>query len=507
MSSLDYLKKYFLTGTAEEDLPFLQKAFISSNQLTEIVGVQPGAMRLVIGNKGIGKTALFEFLEASSNKNKLPAILIRPDDIASQPPSSANDLASLKRFYFDALLRAVAMVIGRDLKGILIGPAATVYKEAQRQGQTDEDFVQNALRLLTTISVPVKGVDGVKLANELAGISKNPELTRAINLQLLEGNQKVAFLLIDDTDQVSPPGESDHLNRIWGLLLAARKVATDCPNVRVLVSLRSEIWIRLQSEAKGQRDQTDHLRNLVINLHSDESHMHKIIVKRMNLAAADAGHPRTDPYSLFFLNSEVTLPYSNEKRPWEVFILKSARDRPRDAIQLVRKLIDSTKSGQKIGDESAHKGMSIYSRERLDDLVGEFSPDCSEIRKLVESFIDIPFESDFETIRNHLKSIGSAFSLTIRGQTIQPGNDDHAIIALRLLHETGLLNARIPDSRMPKHFRHIVFSEEPNFVEVSNWNELQATRWEIHPAFRSRLIELSRNRLARKEVKGLSGSD
>lgn len=346
MSSLDFLKKYFLTGTAEEDLPFLQKAFISSSQLTEIIGIQPGAMRLVIGNKGVGKTALFEFLEASSKKNKLPAILVKPDDIDSHPLASTNDLASLKRFYFDALLRAVAMVIGRDLKGMLVGSAATVYKEAQRQGQTNSDFVQATLKLLTAISVPVKGVDGVKLANDLAGITKNPELIRAVNNQLLEGNERVAFLLIDDTDQVASPGDINHLNRIWGLLLAARKVATDCPNVRVLVSLRSEIWIRLQSEAKGQRDQTDHLRNLVINLHSDESHMRKIIVKRMNLAAADAGNPRTDPYSLFFNSNDVTLPYSEEKRSWETFILKSARDRPRDAIQLVRKLIDSTKLGQ-----------------------------------------------------------------------------------------------------------------------------------------------------------------
>ncbi len=497
MSSLGFLKKYFLTGTAEEDLPFLQQAFVSSNQLSEIVGIQPGAMRLVVGNKGIGKTALFEFLETCSNKNKLPSVLVRPDDISSQPPASTHDLGSLKRFYYDALLRAVAMAIGRDHQGMLVGDAATLYKEAQSQGQTTEDFVQTALRLLSAISAPVKGVDGIKLAKDLSGVAMNPELTRAVNNQLLEGNSKVAFLMIDDTDQVAPPGNSEHLNRVWGLLLAARKVATDCPNVRVLVSLRTEVWLRLQSEAKGQRDQTDHLRNLVVHLRSNDEHMRKIIVKRMNLAAADAGHPRTDPYDLFFLSNQVTLPYSKEKRSWESFILKSARERPRDAIQLVRKLIDATASGQKIGDDSALKGMSIYSKERIDDLVGEFAPDCPEIRKLVESFTDIPFESDFETIRDHLKRVGSSFSLVIRGTTIQPGSDELAMSALQLLHEVGFVNARVPDTRQHKKFRHVQFSDEPNFVEYANWNELQAAQWEIHPAFRSRLIELSRNKQAR----------
>lgn len=90
MSSLSYLKKYFLTGTAEEDLPFLEKAFVTSIQLSEIVGIQPGAMRLIVGNKGIGKTALFEFLEKCSNKHKLPCILVRPDDISGAPPAQAT---------------------------------------------------------------------------------------------------------------------------------------------------------------------------------------------------------------------------------------------------------------------------------------------------------------------------------------------------------------------------------------------------------------------------------
>lgn len=498
MSSINYLKKYFLTGTAEEDLPFLQRAFVSSSQLPEIVGIQPGAMRLIVGNKGIGKTALFEFLESTSKKHKLPCILVRPDDITSQLQASTSDLASLKRFYFDALLRAVAMTIGRKHSGMLIGDAKTLYQEAQRQGQTSEDFIQTTLKLLTAIAVPVKGVDGVKLAKELAGVASNPELTRAINNELLDGTGKVAMLLIDDTDQVAQPGEPQHLNRLWGLLLAARKVATDCPNVRVLVSLRSEIWLRLQSEAKGQRDQTDHLRNLVVRLNTNDDHMRKILVKRMNLAAADSGHPTTDPYTLFFASTQVTLPYSTEKRSWESFIIKSARERPRDAIQLVRKLIDSTESGKKIGDDSAQIGMSVYSKERVNDLVGEFTSDCPEIRKLLESFIDIPFESNFETIREHLKRVGSEFSLVIRGTIIQPGSDDSAVVALQLLHEAGFLNARVPDNRQPKGFRHVHFSDEPNFVERSNWNELQAAQWEIHPAFRSRLIELTNNRQARR---------
>lgn len=496
MNPLSFLKRYFLTGTAEEDLQFLQKAFVTSNQLSEIVGIQAGAMRLVVGNKGIGKTALFKFFEKCSNDNKLPSILIRPDDMYGSPNGTNNDVASLKRFYFDALLRAAAMSIGRSYKGLLVGDAATLYNEAQRQGQTPEDFIQASLRLLSAITVSANTISGAKFAKELSGIAQNQELINAVNNQLLVGNARVAFLLIDDTDQVASPGDGNHLNRVWGLLLAARKIAMDCPNVRVLVSLRSEIWLRLQSEAKGQRDQTDHLRDLVIKLRSDDEHIRGIIIRRMDLASADAGYRHKNPYSIFFQSNSVTLPHSDERRSWESFILKSARERPRDAIQLVRKLIDNTKSSQKIGDDSAQKGMTIYSKERIEDLIGEFSPDCSSIRKLVESFANLRFILGFEEIRKHLKTVGSAFSLVIRGTIVSPENDRLAIIALQFLHETGFLNARVPDSRQHKEFRHITFADEPNFVEYSNWNELQRVSWEIHPAFRSRLIEISQNKSA-----------
>lgn len=496
MASLEHLKRYFLTGTAEEDLPFLEQAFVSSEQLAEVAGIEPGAMRLIVGNKGIGKTALFEFLDRCARKHKLPCVLVRPDDIATQPALSVTDLASLKRHYFDALLRAVAVVIGRTLEGLLVGDAATLYEEARKVGQTSDDAVQYALKLLSAISVAVKSIDGTKLAKELAGNPSNAQLIQAVNSQLLKDGSRVVFLLIDDTDQVAPPGNFDHLNRVWGLLLAARKIAKDCPSVRVLVSLRSEIWLRLQSEAQGQRDQTDHLRNLVVRLKSDDAHMRKIILKRMALAVKDGGEGLRDPYGIFFDSHDVTLPHSKEKRPWEGFILKSARERPRDAIQLVRKLIDATPKTSKIGDEAAVKGMSIYSRERIDDLVGEFAPDCQQIQPLIESFVDIPFESDFETLRNHLKRVCSSFSLVIRGIALKPGSDDDALRALRLLHEAGFINPREPDSRNAKNFRHVLFEEEPTYVEKSKWNRLQAANWEIHPAFRSRLIEISQAKQA-----------
>jgi hypothetical protein len=84
---------------------------------------------------------------------------------------------------------------------------------------------------------------------------------------------------------------------------------------------------------------------------------------------------------------------------------------------------------------------------------------------------------------------------------VRSGNDDDAILILKLLHETGFINPRVPDARQPRGFRHILFSDAPHFVEKANWNGMQAAIWEIHPAFRSYLLGAKMDQQAQRGSK------
>lgn len=490
MSNLQALKRYFLTGAAEEDRPILSKLFITPDQLSDIVGVYPGTIRLLVGSKGIGKTAILESIHDIADKRKLPALLLRPEDIVANGLGNATDLGTIKQAYYRSLISAVAAAIGSKKQGLLTGSSATLYAEAMKQGTQDPDFIAKFLNVLSAISVPVAGVDGTKLAKELAGAHPPPALVRAINSDLLNGSSKAFLLLIDDTDQVASPNDASQLNRIWGLILAVRRLAQDCPAVRCIVSLRSEIWTRLQSESAGQLDQVDHIRGVVVSLRASERLMELILQKRFQLAAEEIGRRGVDPYTVFFDSPKVHLPNSEETRSWDSFLIKSSRERPRDAIQLVRKLIDRAIANHRmsIGDREVSDGIKDYSSERVSDLCNEFSQDCSTLRAAIDSFADVPFESDFETLRQHLRTIGSRFGFVIRKKTVTPDSDESAIDALLFLHETGFINPRSPDSRQPRGFRHIVFFDDPNFVSRSNWQAMQGATWEIHPAFRSYLL-------------------
>ena len=280
MSDLDFLLKYVRTGTAEGDRSFLKDIFITPSVFNDLCAIEPGGMRILVGNKGIGKSAIIEWVSKIISSKKLPCLIVRPDNIISKEMPTSTDIGSLKRFYYEVLLRTIGGLIGSQLSGLLTGDAAKLHQEARQQGLSEDDFIQKTLVLISAISTPVTRINGVQLAKDLAGINSPDTLIRAINKQLLsEGS--VFFLLIDDTDQLAAPDQPAHLNRIWALLLAVRRLTSECSSVRAIVSLRSSVWTRLNSESQGQRDQIDHMRGLVSPLLADDDLMEKIIRKRL----------------------------------------------------------------------------------------------------------------------------------------------------------------------------------------------------------------------------------
>lgn len=498
MSHLDALLKYVRTGTTEGDKAFLRDVYVASEQLPSLVGIEPGGMRILVGNKGVGKSAIVELLSEVSRNRSLPCLLLRPDNLDTRDLPNTQDVGALKRHFFETLLTSISAQIGSQLRGLLTGEAAKLHQQAQQSGLAPQDRVQQVLTLLSAVSAPVLKINGVQLAKEISGTSQPADLIRAIQSHLLSKGS-VFFLLIDDTDQVAAPGTAAHLNRIWALLLAVRRLGNECPSVRTIVTLRTEIWNRLVSESDGQRDQTDHLRGVKITLRASDKMIEDIIRRRLERAARDSGAMAGDPYPLFFAGTHVTLPTSIERRTWDSFLVKSSRERPRDAIQLIKNMIDRAKINhhQILGGAEAEEAMQTYSKERVDDLNNEFAPDCAAIRQVIGTFTDVEFESTFEKLREHINSVPSTCSVNLRGKVLQPQNDDDAILLLSLLHEAGFVNPRVVDNREPRGFRHILFQDDPNFVKMSNWNNMQNATWEIHPAFRTYLLAAKKDIMAR----------
>ena len=190
-------------------------------------------------------------------------------------------------------------------------------------------------------------------------------LEKVINDYLLK-DDAVFIVMLDDTDQIASPDDPSHLNRIWGLLLAIRSLASKNPYVKCVLSLRTEVWLRLLRNERGQRDQIDHFRPLTMTLRAQEELMRSILNRRIALAKADDSCTDVDPLRCYFESDWMTLPTSTKRRSWDQFLLKSSRERPRDMIRLVNLLAKHAmrRGNDRIGDKDAGLAMKDYSRER-----------------------------------------------------------------------------------------------------------------------------------------------
>lgn len=491
---LKVLRKYFSTGTAESEGNILYNAFVPLDDYLDILETPYSSPRILAGKKGSGKSAFLRFFQGRMKEGNVPVLLIRPKDIDTDT-ITGDSLGALTRKAEKALVRAISTQLGKQLVGMVVSEAdQRLLKLAAEEGVRDEDWVQRALKALIPIGQAVTKIDFAKMAKGIDGV-KDSQLRAAITSNLSESG-KVFYLLIDDTDQIASPDQPGHLNRIWAFFLATRSLMEECPNIKCIITLRSEIWRRLEKEEAGQRDQVDHFRNLIYWLNPSEVHLSNIVAKRLELAATEIGASDYGNYYLpFFEGTHVMLPSKDAEyyRYWSDFIIVRARLRPRDAIQLVSGLTDLAikDNSARITSSHAVKILPKYSSERIDDLYREVEDECSEIKEIIGSFTKIKYdEGSFkigsERLLEHLTMIPSMFRIKLFSFIIKPDDKDDAFKLWRYLVEVGVIDARVSDTREKDGYRHV---HDPDVVSKAKWNEMQKMTWEVNPAYRDFLLD------------------
>lgn len=269
------------------------------------------------------------------------------------------------------------------------------------------------------------------------------------------------------------------------------------------------MWARITSATTTQRDQIDHFRSLVFMLKSSDEYLDRILDRRLHLAKAHAAPEYAgDVGEVFFSGKTVLIPGTSVERSWHGFLTKSARERPRDLVQLLFALSEQALADRKskIDSDVVKGALYQYSEERVRDLCLEFENDCPQLRVLIDAAASLDWECDPETLRRHLLTIPGRTGITLRGTVLKPNNVDNMFSLWSFLFETGFLNARVPDMRKDRHFRHIMFKDEPHLVSFANWNEMQKMTWEIHPAYHSYLSKRQEDERARRAVASLGSA-
>jgi hypothetical protein len=488
--ALRELMMWFPTGTAEGERSIAEQTFVYVNEFEKVLSIPEGSPRLLVGRKGSGKSAVIDFAKRVLDKQGVPALVIKPKDINTSGLSDGSSVGDLRRLFSSILMLAIVTRLSRNVPNFATGDDATIYHAAIESGTISPDAVGRLSRLLPSMSKPLVKLDLTEVFPKLTSVTRK-ELESAVSRSL---KGKRFYIYIDDTDQVASPDRPGHLNRIWGLVLAARDLCEEMPEVRIVITLRSEVWERLQRDEAGQRDQTDHFTNLIVKLSSDEAQIKKILERRLELAR-DACSSSKSIYDTFFESAGARAPMSTEFRSWADLILGRSRERPRDTIQLVHSLADTAIAAKRdsIDESIFHKVMPVFSANRVKLFDQEVEREFKPAADIIDSFATTTFENgrfilSAEEARNHLKSIMGRFQIILFGKILHQNSENDIISVWRFLYNAHVLNARISDSTMKDGYRHERPDNDPMLVVKSRWNDMQGMLWEINTAFRDHLV-------------------
>lgn len=487
-----HLIEFFPTGTAEGEKEILRRVFVYADEFERVISPPKNSPHILVGTKGSGKTAVLAFSLSLLEDQGVPAIILSPMDVEVDGLNNQSSTGAMARQFYNALLDSIIVKLSATNSGLFNGDYATLYHDAVQRGLRAPDFFTKFGNLISAAAKPFTDFDSAAAYSQLS--SSTLDAVKRATSRII--GKESFYLFIDDTDQFADPSQPGHLNRVWALLLAARRLAYDQNHLKIVISLRTEVWQRLQRDDHGQRDQTDHFRRLVVQMKSSREQVGRILDRRLALAAA-ADSAKVEFYEHFFDGPDARAPNSSQRRLWKDLIVVRSRARPRDAIQLVNELATEANSRNlpKITEAVFHTVMPSFSKAISEQYGEENRPEFPEALDYLRSMAEIDADHgryifSAERCLDHIKRMLGRYGATFNGVRL-PNSDGTAFEVWRFLYASGVINARVSDVSEKDGYKHLDASADPYLVQSARWNEIQKHLWEIDPVYRDFLNSLT----------------
>lgn len=456
------LNKLFGHEAAEnEDLSRLKEYYFKSKTYSQVVHDLP--LRIVVGHKGIGKSALFQIaIDEESSRNRL-TILIKPDDIVGIAEDS-NDFLKLIREWKQGINEIISKKALTSFGLLYDGWRGMLNK----YGGTALDFLSSTLQ-----------------ADEKLNLNASK---KAIIEDFLKYNKISVY--IDDLDRGWQGRKSD-VQRISALLNAVRDISTENRGVYFRISLRSDVYYL----ARTSDESTDKIESSVIWYSWTNHEILALLVKRIE---SYFGHSVDDQELLQKHQSElikcitpvIEAKFTGrghwENAPMYRVLMSLIRKRPRDLVKLLTLAGRNARicNAKTIATKNLEAVFEEYSQGRLQDTFNEYRSELPSIEKLILGMKPSKVQKKASegyvyTTEQLLKKIRS---IEERGRFSwangQPG-DTRELAAF--LYKINFITARkkIPNGIDRKYF------EENRYL--SNQFADFGYDWEVHPAYRRAL--------------------
>jgi|1048.fasta_scaffold01669_2 hypothetical protein len=347
---------------AEDEIPKrLQDYYFKTDTFDEFQSDVP--LRLVVGHKGIGKSALIQIAMLENKKSGILSILIKPDDIADIATDTTDHLRTV-RLWKDGLIRIIS---SRALEGV-----GAVFGDelAGRVASTSGNIISFLRETLKT-----KDKYDLKPVNE--GIIDS----------FLKTGQISVF--IDDLDR-GWKGRQEDITRISALLNATRDLVNENRGLKIRISLRSDVYYLVRTSDES----TDKIEGSVMWLSWTNHEIFVLLVKRIETffsrAIVDDSLLDLNANRLARYLDPVMMPKFEGAGLWQdapihKVLMSLIRKRPRDLVKLCTLAARSARKNKNslIATKDFQSVFSEYSQGRIRDTINEYRSELPEIERLI----------------------------------------------------------------------------------------------------------------------------
>ncbi len=357
------IQNLFGVSDAENEKPERLKEYFFRNKAYENLA-NDLAIRILVGHKGSGKSALLKMLYLEDKEKNLPAIWLKPGDVLSA---------------FDQKKGTVNSWI-EDWKKTLLD---VITNEVLQQIQPDwaKENISNTANTSGAILKYIKS----KIDNVISGGST------AIQKDIVESFTKNNYvrIYIDDLDRGWEAKKED-IRRISTLLNAIRDICGASNSLQFRVGLRSDVYYLVRTSDES----TDKIEDKIVWLTWSSQDLLVLFAKRIETFFGN----HVDEYELI-KKSQKQIASSFHRIMDETFsgdgkwkdapihrvLVSLQRNRPRDLVKLLGSAakIAHSHNRQRISTQDLREIFASYSAERLQDIVNEFSSELPDIERLL----------------------------------------------------------------------------------------------------------------------------
>ena len=442
----------------DEDPERLKQYYFKGDTYDQMINDLP--LRILVGHKGIGKSALFQVaIDEEKNKNRL-TILIKPDDIVGLATSSDDFLNTIREWK-----KGINEIISRKAL-ISFGLLHENWRSKLNQyGGVALDYLKNTFKTPSSLNL----VETDKLV---------------VNDFLRNGKISV---YIDDLDR-GWQGRKNDIHRISALLNAVRDISTESRGIYFRVSLRSDVYYLVRTSDES----TDKIEGSVI---WQSWHNHEILILLIKRIESYFGREINErelltkkPAQLSHYLNQIMEPRFSGRGHWNNIpmyrvLMSLIRKRPRDLVKLCTLAARNARvtKSTKIMTNNFENIFEEYSQGRLQDTINEYRSELPDIERLLlgmkpakkERRASEGYVYNTDTLLQKIRSIQEQGKFTYANGSVA---DEKSLAAF--MYKINFLTARKDKGT----FITRKYFEENRYL--SNKFTEFGFDWEVHPAYR-----------------------